>query len=255
VTTGSVPIAVVSGAASGIGLAVVQVLDAQDVPVVAIDLDAERVAELEKPGRVVAIVGDVADHQAWEAAIDASTRAFGRSPTRLVSNAAVVFTGTVLELSDEDWSRTLEVNLMGAVRGVRALLPAMLRDRDGSIVTVASTDAFMAEQRQAAYCASKGALLQFTRVVAVDFARQGIRANCVCPGVTDTPLLRHHLGRTEDPVAVTRARLERQPIGRFLDPSEVAQAIAFLLSDAAAGITGALIPVDGGLSTSFDFRA
>jgi NAD(P)-dependent dehydrogenase (short-subunit alcohol dehydrogenase family) len=255
VTAGPLPVAVVSGAASGIGRAVVEVLDAQDVPIVAIDLDAEHLAELEKPGRVVAIVGDVADHQAWEAAIEASTRAFGRSPTRLVSNAAVVLTGTVLELSDEDWWRTFEVNLMGAVRGVRALLPAMVRDRDGSIVTVASTDAFMAEQRQAAYCASKGALLQFTRVVAVDFARQGIRANCVCPGVTDTPLLRYHLARSADPDAVTQMRLERQPIGRFLDPAEVAQVIAFLLSDAAAGITGALIPVDGGLSTSFDFRA
>ena len=249
------PTAVVSGGASGIGRAVVEELSAAGFGIVAIDLNAEALREVEARGSVVTVTGDVVDEATWQAAIAASETHFGRPPTQLASCAAVVLTGTVLELSDESWARTFDVNLMGAVRGVRLLLPAMVEARKGAIVTVGSTDAFMAEQRQAAYCASKGALLQFTRAVAVDFARAGVRANCVCPGVTDTPLLRRAIGETKDPAAVLEARLERQPIGRLLDPVDIARAISFLLSDAAEGITGALIPVDGALSTSFEFRA
>lgn len=144
---------------------------------------------------------------------------------------------------------------MGAVYGVRALLPGMIAAGGGSIVLMGSISGFMAEQGLAAYCASKGAILQLSKVLAVDHARQGIRVNCVCPGVTDTPLFRHHLSQADDPESVLRMRTERNPLGRLLSPEDVAKTVNFLLSDDAAGITGALVPVDAGLSTSFEFRS
>jgi NAD(P)-dependent dehydrogenase (short-subunit alcohol dehydrogenase family) len=246
-------VTVVSGAGSGIGRAVVADLLDRGLPVVGIDIDGDTLSEIAETPNFVPVVGDVVETQTWASAIEVSRSAFQRPPTQLVSNAAVVLVGTVLELSDEAWQRTFDVNLMGAVRGIRANLPAMLEARDGRIVTVASVDAFMAEQLASAYCASKGALLQLTRVVAMDYARRGVRANCICPGVTDTPLLRRQFDRALDPLGVEQGRIERQPIGRLLTPTDIAGAVVFLLSDAASGITGAMIPVDGGISTSFDF--
>ena len=92
-------------------------------------------------------------------------------------------------------------------------------------------------------------------MLAVDHARQGIRVNCVCPGVTDTPLFHDHLSKAEDPDAVLAARTNRNPLGRLNSPEDIARTVAFLLADEAAGITGALVPVDAGLSTSFEFRS
>lgn len=248
-------VTVVTGAGSGIGAAVARLLASGGDPVVAIDINGRGLAELEQGDRIATLEGDVADPATWDKSIVLSQERFGEPPTQLVASAAVVEVGTTLTLPEEAWRRTLEVNLMGTVRGARALLSWMVARRRGSIVTIASVDAFMAEQGLAAYCASKGALLQFTRVLALDHAREGIRANCVCPGVTDTPLFRYHVGLAPDPEALVAERLARQPAGRFLSPEDVAHVACFLLSDAAAGITGAMVPVDGGLSTGFDFRA
>lgn len=247
-------VTVVTGGGSGIGRAVVEEVASSGGRVMAVDIDEATLSAIDWVGDVLAITGDVAAESTWSRVIQAAEKEFGEKPTRFVSNAAIVEVGTTLTLGEEQWQRTLEVNLMGAVRGARALIPGMIVAGGGSIVTVASVDAFMAEQGLAAYCASKGALLQYTRVLALDHARDGIRANCVAPGVTDTPLFRYHVGHAPNPEALLEERLNRQPIGRFLEPTDVARTVAFLLSDASAGITGAMVPVDGGLSTGFDFR-
>ena len=118
---------------------------------------------------------------------------------------------------------------------------------------VASTAAMYAEQSLAAYSASKGALLQLIRSVAVDFARKGIRANAVCPGAIDTPFFRQHVDAAADPDAFLHRKIERHPAGRILRPDDVAEAIWFLLSEHSIGMNGACVMVDGGLTATFDF--
>lgn len=129
----------------------------------------------------------------------------------------------------------------------------MVEASGGSVVTVASVDAFMAEQGLAAYCSSKGPLQQLTKCVAMDHARQNVRANCVAPGVIDTPFFRRHLETASDPEHFLRVREQRNPPGRLLQPDEFAATVEFAALD-ATGMTGSTLTVDAGLSASFDFR-
>ena len=172
-------IAVVTGGASGIGLATVEVLAGRGVEVIAVDRDGERLAGLEAKAGVHPLLGDVSAASTWETVVARAREELGAAPNLFVANAATVIVGSVLELGDDDWASVLETNLMGAVRGVRALLPGMIEAGGGSVVLMGSVDSFMAEQGLAAYCASKGAILQLGRVLALDHARQGIRVNCV----------------------------------------------------------------------------
>jgi NAD(P)-dependent dehydrogenase (short-subunit alcohol dehydrogenase family) len=130
----------------------------------------------------------------------------------------------------------------------------MMGRHGGTIVTVASVDGLLAEQGAASYCASKAALIQLSRATAVDFAHRGVRVNCVCPGTTDTPMFRWHLARSHDPPAQLAERSARNPLGRILDPEEVASAVEFLAGPSSSGITGAVLTVDAGLTASYDFR-
>ncbi len=240
--------AVITGAASGIGLASLRRLQAQGLAVIGVDTAPA------PDGEIAAwVVGDVASTETW-ARVEALLAARGWEASVLVTTAAFLAVGDVLELSDEDWARTFDVNLRGLVLPVRALLPGMIERRRGAIVTVGSIDSYMAEQGLISYCASKGAILQFTKTLALDHARNGIRANCVCPGVTDTPFFRRHLDSASDPAQFLAIREQRNPLGRLLDPDEVAATVAFLASDAASGVTGAQIVVDAGLTAGFDFR-
>lgn len=242
-------IVVVSGAASGVGAATVTTLHEAGAAIVAVDLESVPEAD-----GLRAVVGDVCDPDTWTRAVLAAEQ-LGGAPTKLVINAARLIVGTVTELSVEDLRSVLDVNVIGAFHALAAVIPAMVSGGGGSIVAVASTDALVAEQRLAAYCASKGALLQLIRCVAVDYARHGIRANCVCPGAIDTPFFRRHVEAAADPEAFLREKEERHPSGRILQAEEVARTIAFLLSDHASGITGSAVTVDGGLLASFDFNA
>ncbi|WP_249019151.1 SDR family NAD(P)-dependent oxidoreductase [Conexibacter sp. S30A1] len=245
-------ITVVTGAASGIGAATVDRLRTDGHAVLGIDVaDSPLDADAD---RVAWIKGDVGSPETWSQAVQTTRSKFGGTPSGLVLSAARHVVGTILDTTPQQWNDVFETNVVGAYHGIRACLPGMREMGFGAIVTVASVDAFMAEQAFAAYCASKGALLQLTRAVALDYARDGIRANCVCPGVTDTPFFRHHLHSAEDPDSWLAARVARQPMGRLLDPTDVSNLIAFLLSDQASAMTGAMAVVDAGLSVGFDFR-
>lgn len=243
---------VVTGAASGIGAATVRRLLSLGRTVVAVDV-AEAPDEF-RTDAVRWIVGDIGSLDTWRRVTDATQTGFGEHAHGLVLCAARHVVGDILETDEAQWEGVFNTNVMGAYHGIRSCLPAMREHRDGAIVTVASVDAFMAEQRLTAYCASKGALIQMTRAVALDFARDGVRANCICPGVTDTPFFRRHLESAEDPESWLGERVARQPLGRLLSPEDVAGAIVFLLSDDAAAMVGSTMVVDAGLSAGFDFR-
>lgn len=241
--------AVITGAASGIGAATAERFLKDGINVIGVDL-TPAFRETEKLGWVQ---GDVSKTETWtQVSEELTTRQWDADI--LVTSAAYLAVGNVLDLTDEQWANTINVNQLGLVKAVRCVLPQMIKRGHGAIVTVGSIDSYMAEQGLIAYCTSKGGILQFTKALALDHARDGIRVNCVCPGVTDTPLFRHHLSTASDPESFLKTREQRNPIGRLLKPEEIANTIAFLASDEASGITGAQIVADGGLTTGFDFR-
>ncbi|MEM6899335.1 MAG: SDR family oxidoreductase [Pseudomonadota bacterium] len=242
------PVAVVTGGASGIGGATVDVLLRDGYQVVGVDLNPRG----EQPN-LRWVIGSVDVQATWE---NVSTVLAEQDwqPDALVTAAAYLEVGNILELDDVHWDKTYSVNVRGLVLAIRAVLPGMIERKSGAIVSVGSIDSYMAEQGLISYATSKGAILQLTRSVAIDHARDGITANCVCPGVTDTPFFRKHLATASNPEQFLSTREQRNPLGRLLTSEEVAETIVFLVSSKASGVTGSKFVVDAGLTTCFDFR-
>ncbi len=252
---GSNSLAVVTGAASGVGAATTARLRSRGIDVIGVDISLiNDIPTSETDGNLTWVIGDISQDETWDSVIDKS-RELGVAPSILVLAAAQLSVGNIEVTSDEDWDRVFSVNVFGAIKGMKSCLPGMVEAGKGSIVTVASIDAFMVEQNFIAYCASKGALLQITRCVALDYARHGIKANCVCPGVIDTPFFRKHLARSENPEEVLSYRKDRNPLGRLLSADEVAEVVEFAALSNAAAITGSSLVVDGGLSLGFEFHS
>lgn len=247
-------VALVTGAAGGIGAATVGALARQGVRVAALDAATEQldteVAKLRADGLdVTAFPADVTDPGRVESAVAAVEQRLG--PIDLLVNAAgVLRMGTAVGLSDADWSATLAVNLLGVVHVCRAVVNRMLPRRRGAVVTVASNAAFVPRQGMAAYAASKAAATAYTKCLGLEVARHGIRCNVVAPGSTDTPMLRgmwtdeHGASATLDGDA--GAYRVGIPLRKIATPAEVADAVAFLLSDRAGHITMHHLTVDGG---------
>jgi NAD(P)-dependent dehydrogenase (short-subunit alcohol dehydrogenase family) len=228
-------IALVTGGASGIGRATVELLRARGATVVAADLaGGEGVEEL-----------DVADEEAVDALVASVVDRHGRLD--LAANVAGVPGGyaNIADSLTDDWRRTLAVNLDGVYFCVRAELRAMLASGSGAIVNVASSAARMGVPGQAAYSASKHGVLGLTKSAALEVARRGIRVNAVCPGTVRTPMLAGFVGGDE---ALLEKMGRRSPMGRLGEPTEIAEAIAWLLSDAASFVTGHALSPDGGVA-------
>jgi NAD(P)-dependent dehydrogenase (short-subunit alcohol dehydrogenase family) len=242
------PVTIVTGAASGVGAATARLLAAQGVEIVGID---RRWEDDSVPG--LRVEGDVTEQTTWARAA-AATPPLGEL-TGLVIGAGHLSIGPLLEVDDESIRRVFEVNVFGAVLGLKACLPTMIARGGGSVVAVASVNALLAEQGLTAYSASKGALLQLIRGVAVDYARAGIRANCVCPAAIDTPMFRRHVGEAADPDAFLEETAARHPDGRIRTPEEVAEVVAFLIDERSRGLTGTTVTVDGGLTSTFDYQS
>ena len=252
-------VCVVTGAAGGMGRAIVASLAEAGAHVVATDLSAQRLGELARPtgpGSVTVLAGDVSDPGDVAAVVDLAMSTFGRLDAA-VNAAAIEFERVPLhELDLDDYERMMAVNSRSVFLCMKYELAAMLaspalagRERTrGAIVNIASTNSFIPQGNQAAYTASKHAVLGLTRSAALDYARHGIRVNAICPGAIDTPMLRDAMdrrGRNADEVA---KRLS--PLGRFGDPDEIAQAALWLCSDASSFTTGHALAVDGGMLSS-----
>jgi 2-keto-3-deoxy-L-fuconate dehydrogenase len=242
-------IAVITGAASGIGRATAQLFAAQGARLALVDRDgpglAEALASLGEPGSHRILVGDVADVATVEAHAAQAAAELGGVDI-LLTAAGFSCGGTVETTSPEDWNAVVAANLGGTYHWARAAVPLMRAAGGGSIITVASQLALAGGRGNAAYIAAKGAILALTRTMAVDHAADGIRVNALVPGAIDTPLLARGLARGGDLEEAKGRSIARHPLGRFGRPEEVARAALFLASDASSFTTGAALAVDGG---------
>jgi NAD(P)-dependent dehydrogenase (short-subunit alcohol dehydrogenase family) len=235
-------VAVLTGAASGIGLAASLELARRGATVAAVDLSTTGV-----PEPLHAYECDVSDGAGVTRTVERIARELGGIDV-LVNNAGIGAQGTVADNDDEEWLRVLDVNVVGIARMSAAALPHLRRSGAAAIVNTASIAALVGLPRRAAYSASKGAVLALTRAMAADHVGEGIRVNCVSPGTADTPWVQRLLARTDDPAGELARLSARQPTGRLVTADEVAQAIAYLASPRSGSVTGTSLSVDGGMA-------
>lgn len=233
---------IVTGGASGIGLATIKMLVANGARVACFDNNGERLAQ--SPAEQVQLV-DVTDVAAVEDAVtNFATLAGGLDG--LVNSAGVDFLGTLEQTGPEDWNRIMQINLLGPVNICRSALPHLKSSGGGSIVNISSAAGLKPLIHRTAYSSSKAALEMFSKSLALEVGSAKIRVNSVCPGAVETPLLRDSIDATNDPAAVEQDIKARYALGRIAEPEEIAAAVLWLLSDAASYVTGTSMAVDGG---------
>jgi NAD(P)-dependent dehydrogenase (short-subunit alcohol dehydrogenase family) len=243
-------VAIVTGGGSGIGRAAAELLAREGAAVVVVDRDVG--AARQTVDGIAAQGGiafprelDVAESRAVEGAIRSVVERHGRIDV-LFNNAGIEHSGRVHEVAEEEWDRVMAVNLKGMFLLCKAVLPVMMNQRKGAIVNTSSISGVLGWPAYAAYCTAKGGVIQLTRQMAVDYAPFNIRVNCICPGTTLTPLIERLLELEENPEETRKLIAARHPLGRFAQPEEIAQAVAFLASEESSFVTGAVLPVDGG---------
>jgi NAD(P)-dependent dehydrogenase (short-subunit alcohol dehydrogenase family) len=244
-------VAIVTGAGRGIGEGIARRFAREGAAVVAAQrsaADGERVvADIARAGgRALCVVVDVRDPASVEALVARTMDAHGRLDV-LVNNAGVGLLRSVTESTIEEYDYVVDPNQRGVFICMKYGIPPMLEQGAGSVINIASVASFVGFRRDAAYCASKGAVLMLTRQAALDYAARGVRVNAICPGFIDTPMLRLYCDQQPDPVAAWDEVLAQHPAGRLGTPDDVAAAAVYFASDDSAWVTGTALPVDGGL--------
>jgi dihydroanticapsin dehydrogenase len=244
-------VVIVTGATRGIGSAIARHLHDEGAAVLATGRSKDDLAKLAATvgdsERFATLPVDVTVESDVANAIKAAVDRWGKL-TGLVNNAGMLIPNDTVNASAAEYDSTFNVNVKGVFFGCKYAVPAMLETNGGgSIVNFGSINSLAAEKQLSLYTASKGAVLMLTRAVALDHASEGIRANCLCPGFVDTDLNVPHWTKTGGREALDAALPDFQPIGRPIEPLEIAQPVAFLLSDASSAITGTAFVVDGGV--------
>jgi NAD(P)-dependent dehydrogenase (short-subunit alcohol dehydrogenase family) len=239
-------VAIITGAASGIGVATALLFAKEGTKVVVADLNEsggnETVDQIRSDGGAAIFVRtDVTSAKDAEAIVKSTIDAYGKLDV-LFNNAGIAMRLPVADLPEEDWDRCIEINLKGIFLGSKYAIPEMIKNGGGSIINMASMFGIVGAKIRAAYVASKGGVVNLTRGMALDYAPNNIRVNCICPGFTDTPLI-----QTIVPTPEARQALgEDHPMGRLATPLDIAYGALYLASDESSFVTGIALPIDGG---------
>lgn len=240
-------IAIVTGAGTGIGRACAVEFACEGAAVVLVARGRERLeAVSQKIGSVaLACPGDVTRSADIMRIIETAEKHFGGVDV-LVNCAAVLFAGTAETLTDDEWQQTFDTNVRAVWQLSRSVLPLMRKRGGGSIINLSSVLGLVGARNRAAYAASKGAVTLLTKAMALDHATQGIRVNCICPGIVDTEMVAPFVTNVPDPASARREREALHPMNRFGRPEEIAKLAVYLASDESRWTTGAAFPIDGG---------
>lgn len=241
-------VALVTGAGSGIGKETATRMAREGARVYCADIreDAALRTADEIGEGAIGIGLDVTDAWSGTAAVEQIVADAGRLDI-LVNNAGITIVGSIMDLSEEQWDRELDINLKSIFLMSRAAWPHMVKQGGGVILNTASIAGITAIPADAAYCASKAGVIMLTKCMAVDGAKLGIRVNCVCPGFIDTPMIHGYFNDQPDPEAAREYAVRLHPLGRLGRPDDIADAFVHLASDDAKWVTGTAHVVDGGL--------
>ncbi|PWU18350.1 MAG: hypothetical protein C5B50_09175 [Verrucomicrobia bacterium] len=243
-------VAWISGATSGIGEATARLFASEGAKValagLRLALSRPIAAELKaNGGEALPIACDVSKERDVRDSIWKTVERFGRLDI-IVNNAGIVHVKPLHKYTEREWDQVMDVNLKSMFFATKHAIPHLRRSKRGYIVNVGSISSFVGQALTPAYTTTKHAVVGLTRSIALDYAADGVRCNCVCPGITDTPMLREHLNMHPDPEAALRRRLRRVPMGVALTPQEVARAVLYFSCEDSSGITGTSLVIDGG---------
>ena len=243
-------IAWVSGAASGMGEAIAHLFAEEGAAVALIDVQAEKgraVAECirKSGGRATFIDGDVRREDQVRNSIEQTAKEFGGLHI-VVNCAGIVQVKQLHELDVADWDRLMDINVKSIFLSTKHAIPHLRKNSRSYIVNIGSIGSFVSQSSTPAYIASKGAVMQLSKSIALDYAADGVRCNCVCPGITDTPMFREHMDKAPDPAAAIAARLKRVPMGVSLTPHDIAKSVLYFSCEDSAGVTGTTLIIDCG---------
>lgn len=240
-------VAFITGGAQGIGRAIVKKLLNENYQVAFLD---SVISALPQQKNLLQLVGDVRNVADIENAIKKTIKHFA-TINLVVANAGIFLHKDLLETSEKDWDNILAVNLKGAAFTARAALPTLIKNKSGSIIFIASDQCFFAKKHCPTYAASKAALGQLTKNLALDYAKNNIRINAICPGPTDTPMLRDLISKWDITPKEAINKIKNEiPLGRLAKPDEIAEVVYFLASPRASFITGSLYKIDGGVTAN-----
>jgi NAD(P)-dependent dehydrogenase (short-subunit alcohol dehydrogenase family) len=239
---------VITGAGKGIGAGIAEAFAKAGWSVVAVDRDGSSLQETARRvgGKTLTLAGDVADRATNDAAVQLAIDRFGGLDA-VVGNAGVTLPKLIDDTSPDEFDRLFAINVKALMFLAQAAHRALAKSK-GSLTVIASKTGLVAQRNSPIYVATKGAAVQLARALALDWAPEGIRVNAVCPGIVDTPMLKEFIDAMPDPAASRREHEQAQPLGRLATAAEVASAVLFLATPAAAFITGVALPVDGGFT-------